>query len=105
MQPEGFVLDAIVDPEGCGGAERGSSLPLLPQVGNTAEPKTLGDQGSEGHYVAHRGAVYGRVPTPHQGKTFWLSRWHVGFRPHRRWHTQGGPRLVEQTALRPSGLP
>lgn len=53
MQPEDFVLDAIVDPEGCGGAERGSSLPLLPQVGNTAEPKTLGDQGSEGRHVAH----------------------------------------------------
>lgn len=49
MQPEDFVLDAIVDAEGCGGAERGGSLPLLPQVGNTAEPETLGDQGSEGH--------------------------------------------------------
>lgn len=44
-------------------------------------------------------------PHSHQGKPFWLSRWRVGFRPHRRWHTQGGPRLVEQTALRPSGLP
>lgn len=44
------MLDAIVDPEGCGGAERGSSLTLLPKVGHTAEPKTLGDEGSEGHY-------------------------------------------------------
>lgn len=46
------MLDAIVDLERCGGEERGSSLTLLPKVGNAAEPKTLGDQGSEGHYMA-----------------------------------------------------
>lgn len=45
--------DAIVDLERCRGAERGSSLTLLPKVGNAAEPKTLGAQGSEGHYVAN----------------------------------------------------
>lgn len=40
------MLDAIVDLEGCGGAERGSSPILLPKVDRTAKPKTLGDQGS-----------------------------------------------------------